>query len=354
MNLNKENLNKVYRTLASFIKASVSDINGDRILMKAENGKLTFMYNNSNIVCRCHIPCDSDETFSYRLRLRCIGAAVKFRGDADMSITDNVIKFSDGISAIKEKVSDAGANDSLPSLPHNEDNSITVNAQEFWKMMRTVKNIQHTSQGYKEMHQLWLKYSDNKLTAASETMGLIARKTITAAGKSDVIWSNVLNRKYIDLIQNVKDNECIRLYLHSTCFEIEADNIYMRILFQLGCIAKQKIDLNKTADSCFSLSDDALNKLELLATLEAEELLCQSGSDQKIYFKVQNGKNHMSCSSPLFEYSGESFDFKVNFKKFHNLLKSLPDCSELTFKYSHNSGCIVFFSKDKSFYGAIA
>jgi hypothetical protein len=55
----------------------------------------------------------------------------------------------------------------------------------------------------------------------------------------------------------------------------------------------------------------------------------------------------------LFEHSGDAFDFQVDFKKFYDLLNEVYDCSIMTFKYNPDERGIIFFSEDKSFWGAI-
>ena len=75
MNLNKEKLNKAYRTLAAFVKTSSSGFNGKQIIMKAEKGLVTFKYKDGSVICHYSIPCDSNESFSYLVRLKCIGEA---------------------------------------------------------------------------------------------------------------------------------------------------------------------------------------------------------------------------------------------------------------------------------------
>ena len=53
MNLNKENLNKAYRTLAAFVKTSSSGLNGSQIIMKAEKGVVTFKFEIKHLFILC-------------------------------------------------------------------------------------------------------------------------------------------------------------------------------------------------------------------------------------------------------------------------------------------------------------
>ena len=355
MNLNKENLNKVYHTLSSFVDAAGSNGHNDRVFMNAEKGKLTFSYTQGDIICRYTIPNSSDETFSYLLRLRCIGEAARFRGDVDMSIADNIITFTDGVSFIKERVCNGSSDGSILQLIRNEENTITVKAKEFWEMIKCIKDVQRTPACSKGKPQLWMKYDCNKLTATNQTGTMIAKKTIPVTGRRDIKWAKMLIKKYIDLIRHIKNYDTVTLYLHPNCLEIESDCIYICVPFQYGCIADYKIDFSKNAASCFSLSiADTLAQLDILSALKSTTLHCKNGTDHKIHFEVKNGKNTISCSSPLAEYSGDDFDFQVNFNNFYELMKAVDKYSILTFKYSSGDRGIIFSSKDNSFQGIIA
>ena len=168
MNLNKEKLNKAYRTLAAFVKTSSSGFNGKKIIMKAEKGVVTFKYEDGSVICHYSIPCDSNESFSYLVRLKCIGEATKFRGDVDVSVSNYLITFTDGTSSVTERVVDSRENAPYPELVNNEENTITANPAKFWKMLKCIKAIQYIpSQPDLVKNMLYLTYSEQRLLAGN-------------------------------------------------------------------------------------------------------------------------------------------------------------------------------------------
>ena len=355
MNLNKEKLNKAYRTLAAFVKTSSSGFNGKRIIMKAEKGLVTFKYRDGSVICHYSIPCDSNESFSYLVRLKCIGEATKFRGDVDVSVSNYLITFTDGTSSVTERVVDSWENEPYPPLVNNEENTITVNPAKFWKMLKCIKDIQYIPpQPDLVKNMLYLTCSEQRLTAVSMTGSFVAKKMISVTGNSQINWSGMLVKRYIDLIQYVKDNDSMTLHFHPNCIEIESGDIYMCIVLQHGCIANYDIALDANSASKFSLMvKDTVDYLDELASIGTGKLFCKGRKDNKIRFEVEDGKNRILCSVPLFEHSGDAFDFQVDFKNFYDLLNEVYDCSIMTFKYNPDDRGIIFFSEDKSFLGAI-
>ena len=170
----------------------------------------------------------------------------------------------------------------------------------------------------------------------------------------------MLVKRYIDLIQYVKDNDSMTLHFHPNCIEIESGDIYMCIVLQHGCIANYDIALDANSASKFSLMvKDTVDYLDELASIGTEKLFCKGRKDNKIRFEVEDGKNRILCSVPLFEHSGDAFDFQDKIlsnclqKNFYDLLNEVYDCSIMTFKYNPDDRGIIFFSEDKSFLGAI-
>ena len=377
MNLNKEKLNKAYRTIAAFVKTSSSGLNGSQIIMKAEKGVVTFKYEDGSVICRYSIPCNSNESFSYLVRLKCIGEATKFRGDVDLSISNHLITFTDGTSSVTERVGNSWENEPYPPLVNNEENTITVNPAKFWKMLKCIKDIQQMPQSTSDKNMLYLTCTGQQLTAVSMTGSFVAKKMISVTGNSQINWSGMLVKRYIDLIQYVKDNDSMTLHFHPNCIEVESGDIYMRIALLNGCIANYDIPLDTNSSSKFSLMvKDTLDYLDELASIGTGKLFCKGGKDNKIRFEVEvaktgkfsqdfrgkdnkirfeveEGKNRILCSVPLFEHSGDAFDFQVDFKNFYDLLNEVYDCSIMTFKYNPDDRGIIFFSEDKSFLGAI-
>ena len=355
MNLNKEKLNKAYRTLAAFAKTSSSGFNGKKIIMKAEKGLVTFKYRDGSVICHYSIPCDSNESFSYLVRLKCIGEATKFRGDVDVSVSNYLITFTDGTSSVTERVVDSWENEPYPPLVNNEENTITVNPAKFWKMLKCIKDIQPMPQSTSDKNMLFLTCTGQQLTAVSMTGSFVAKKMISVTGNSQINWSGMLVKRYIDLIQYIKDNDSMTLHFHQNCIEIESGDIYMCIVLQHGCIANYDIALDANSASKFSLMvKDTVDYLDELASIGTGKLFCKGRKDNKIRFEVEDGKNRILCSVPLFEHSGDAFDFQVDFKNFYDLLNEVYDCSIMTFKYNPDDRGIIFFSEDKSFFGVIA